>query len=276
MPRGKSSANGSYAYGNSSANEPLISVSDLVKGFNGRSVLEGVSFHVNAGETVGIIGPSGCGKSTILKILCGLIPPDGGRIVMNSREIGLVFQGSALLNSLTVRENLALPLRSRHLNPAEEERIIAEKLKLVGLGDYLNSYPTQLSGGQQKRTSFARAIVNDPRVILYDEPTTGLDPVMSTIIEDYMINLGEQLRPASIVVTHQFSTWTRTAERIILLHAGKVQWEGNPSEALTTDNPYMKQFAHAMREGPMLAADLETRDEWTSSETDMDTDWFTH
>lgn len=275
MPRGKS-ADGSYSYGNSSAHAPLISVSDLVKGFNGRSVLEGVSFHVNAGETVGIIGPSGCGKSTILKILCGLIPPDNGRIVMNSREIGLVFQGSALLNSLTVRENLALPLRARQLKPAEEEQIIAEKLKLVGLGDYLNAYPTQLSGGQQKRTSFARAIVNEPRVILYDEPTTGLDPVMSTIIEDYMINLGEQLKPASIVVTHQFSTWTRTAERIILLHAGKVQWEGTPSEALTTENPYMKQFAHATREGPMLAADLETRDEWTSSETDMDTDWFTH
>jgi phospholipid/cholesterol/gamma-HCH transport system ATP-binding protein len=269
MPRGKSSANGSYTYGNSSANEPLIRVSDLVKGFNGRAVLEGVSFHVNAGETVGIIGPSGCGKSTILKILCGLIPPDGGQIVMNSREIGLVFQGSALLNSLTLRENLALALRPRHLSPTEQDRIIADKLKLVGLADYLNAYPTQLSGGQQKRTSFARAIVNEPRVILYDEPTTGLDPVMSTVIEDYMIDLGEQLRPASIVVTHQFSTWTRTAERVILLHAGKVQWEGKPSEALTTDNPFMKQFAHATRDGPMLAADMEVHEEW------IGTDWYT-
>ena len=271
MPRAKSSKNGPQANNHSSANEPMISVSDLFKGFNGRHVLEGVSFHVNSGETLGIIGPSGCGKSTILKLLCGLVTPDSGKIVMRSKEIGLVFQGSALLNSLTLRENLALPLRTRNLSKEEENRIIAEKLKLVGLGDYLDAYPTQLSGGQQKRTSFARAIVNEPRVILYDEPTTGLDPIMSTVIEDYMINLGEQLKPASIVVTHQFSTWTRTAERIILLHSGKVQWEGTPAEALTTDNPFMKQFAHASREGPMLTADLEESTEWISP--DVGTDW---
>ena len=203
--------------------------------------------------------------------MCGLLPADSGKIDLQTREIGLVFQGSALLNSLTLRENLSLPLRSRNLSKQEEDKIIAEKLKLVGLGDYLDAYPTQLSGGQQKRTSFARAIVNEPRVILYDEPTTGLDPIMSTIIEDYMINLGEQLKPASIVVTHQFSTWTRTAERIILLHSGKVQWEGTPAEALTTDNPFMKQFAHASREGPMLTADLEESTEWISP--DVGTDW---
>jgi phospholipid/cholesterol/gamma-HCH transport system ATP-binding protein len=267
MPRVKSPTNGQRSNGTSPNNEPLVSVSDLFKGFNGRKVLEGVSFHVNAGETLGIIGPSGCGKSTILKLLCGLAVPDSGQIVMQSKEIGLVFQSSALLNSLTLRENLALPLRARKLNKQEEDRIIADKLKLVGLAEYLDAYPTQLSGGQQKRTSFARAIVNEPRVILYDEPTTGLDPVMSTVIEDYMIDLGENLKPASIVVTHQFSTWTRTAERVILLHAGKVQWEGTPAQALTTENPFMKQFAHATRDGPMLAAELEEREEWIS------TDW---
>lgn len=255
-----------------SVDGPVIRVENLVKSFNGRHVLQGVNFHVNAGETLGIIGPSGCGKSTILKLLCGLVPPDSGNIVMQSNRIGLVFQGSALLNSLTLRENLALPLRSKHLKKDEEDRIIAEKLKLVGLGDYLDAYPTQLSGGQQKRTSFARAVVNEPRVILYDEPITGLDPIMSTIIEDYMITLGEQLKPASIVVTHQFSTWTRTAERIILLHSGRVQWEGTPSEALTTDNPFMKQFAHATREGPMLTTDLEESSEWISPEISAD-DW---
>jgi phospholipid/cholesterol/gamma-HCH transport system ATP-binding protein len=238
-------------------NEPLVSVRNLVKRFGDREVLEGISFDVKAGETVGIIGPSGCGKSTILKLLCGLLQPDGGEIVLQSHDIGLVFQSSALLNSLDLRENLALALRSRHLSKQEQDRIISEKLTLVGLGDYMYAYPTQLSGGQQKRTSFARAIANDPRVILYDEPTTGLDPVMSTVIEDYMIALGKQLKPASIVVTHQQSTWSRTADRILLMHAGRIQWEGPPEEAMNTDNPYMHQFAHAIKEGPMFVAGVE-------------------
>lgn len=232
---------------------PFIQVIDLRKSFNGREVLKGVSFKVWAGETLAIIGPSGCGKSTILKHLCGLLIPDSGQIIKGSDEIGLVFQGSALLNSLTVRENLALALRRRKLPKAEQDRIISEKLNLVGLGDYLDAYPTQLSGGQQKRTSFARAIVNDPRIILYDEPTTGLDPVMSTVIEDYMIELEHQLRAACIVVTHQLTTWSRTADRVYLLHAGQFVWEGKPDDALKSDDPYMKQFAHATREGPMAA-----------------------
>jgi len=238
---------------NHSRNEPIISVRNLAKGFDHRDVLEGVSFEVNAGETIGIIGPSGCGKSTILKLICGLLTPDQGEIEVRTKDIGLVFQGSALLNSLHVRDNLALALRGRKLKPADEDKIIAEKLDLVGLSDYMYAYPTQLSGGQQKRTSFARAIVNDPKVILYDEPTTGLDPVMSTVIEDYMIELGKQQHSASIVVTHQFSTWTRTAERIILLCSGKIQWQGPPKEAIISDNPFMKQFAHAEKEGPISA-----------------------
>jgi len=239
--------------------EPIISVRHVAKAFAGRPVLRDVSFSVRAGETLGLIGPSGCGKSTLLKLLCGLLYPDAGEIKMATRNIGLVFQGSALLNSLDVRENLAIALRERHLKPKEEDVIIAEKLRLVGLEDFMYAYPTELSGGQQKRTSFARAIVNDPAVILYDEPTTGLDPVMSTIIEDYMIELGrqQQLRPASIVVTHQYSTWFRTAERVILLHNGTVVWEGAPQEATTTEDPYMKQFAHGLREGPMLETGLE-------------------
>lgn len=232
--------------------QPLISVRGLRKSFGEKEVLRGIDFDIFAGEMVGIIGPSGCGKSTILKLLCGLLEPDAGEIKISSDDIGLVFQGSALLNSLTVGQNLALPLRSRKLKRQERDKIINMKLALVGLTDYVDAYPTQLSGGQQKRTSFARAIVNDPRIIFYDEPTTGLDPVMSTVVEDYMIELENQLQAASIVVTHQYSTWTRTVDRIILLHAGQVVWQGKPSEAVTSDNPYMRQFAHATREGPML------------------------
>lgn len=229
----------------------MIEVNDLWKAFNGRQVLKGVSFKVWPGETLAIIGPSGCGKSTILKHLCGLLVPDSGEIIKRSDEIGLVFQASALLNSLTVRENLALGLRRRKLSKRDQEEIIVSKLKLVGLSDYIDAYPTQLSGGQQKRTGFARAIVNDPKIILYDEPTTGLDPVMSTVIEDYIIELEQELQAASIVVTHQLSTWSRTADRVNLMFAGNMVWKGKPEEALASDDRYMKQFAHAMRQGPM-------------------------
>lgn len=234
--------------------EPAIKVVDLHKSFEGREVLKGISFEVYPGETLGIIGPSGCGKSTILKLLCGLIPPDSGQIIKASDELGLVFQGSALLNSYTVRENLQLALRRRDLTKEQQEKQIRETLALVGLADYLDYYPNELSGGQQKRTSFARAVVYNPRIILYDEPTTGLDPVMSTIIEDYMIELESQLHAASIVVTHQYSTWTRTADRIIMMHAGRIVWEGEPQEAIDSQNAYIHQFAHATREGPMLDA----------------------
>jgi len=236
--------------------EPVLEVVNIHKAFGDRQILKGVSFQVFAGEMLGLIGPSGCGKSTMLKIICGLLEPDEGEVIKRSDDIGLVFQGSALLNSLTVRENLAIALERKHFNKEKQDSIIQEKLSLVGLGDFIDAYPTSLSGGQQKRTSFARAIVNDPSIILYDEPTTGLDPVMSTVIEDYMIDLGKKLLPASIVVTHQYSTWTRTTDRVLLMHAGKIVWEGSPSEGITSENPYMKQFAHATREGPMLAGSV--------------------
>jgi phospholipid/cholesterol/gamma-HCH transport system ATP-binding protein len=231
----------------------MISVRDLRKSFGDREVLKGISFDVYAGETLGIIGPSGCGKSTILKLLCGLLVPDGGTVTLSSDRYSLVFQGSALLNSLSVSENLRLPLRNAKMSKADQDKKIAETLKLVGLDGFDASFPSNLSGGQQKRTSFARAIVNDPQIILYDEPTTGLDPVMSTVIEDYMITLETQLHAASIVVTHQLSTWTRTAHRIILMHAGKIVWEGRPADAVVSEDPFMKQFAKATKEGPMLA-----------------------
>ena len=235
------------------ATPAMLEIQNLHKAFGSREVLKGISFDVHTGEMVGLIGPSGCGKSTILKLICGLLTPDEGQVVRRSDEIGLVFQGSALLNSLTIRENLALALYHRNLSKAEENETIKEKLQLVGLADYVDSYPTQLSGGQQKRTSFARAIVNDPKIILYDEPTTGLDPVMSTIIEDYMIKLGEELKAASIIVTHQYSTWTRTTERVILMHSGDTVWKGSTKEAMHSDNAYMKQFAEGLKEGPMLS-----------------------
>lgn len=236
--------------------EPVLQVRNIHKAFGDRKILQGVSFDVYAGEMLGLIGPSGCGKSTILKIICGLLEPDSGEVIRRSDEIGLVFQGSALLNSLSVRNNLALALDSRNLSRAEEDKIIREKLALVELADFMYASPTKLSGGQQKRTSFARAIVNDPKIILYDEPTTGLDPVMSTVIEDYMIVLSKQLSAASIVVTHQHSTWTRTTNRVVLMFEGKIVWQGTPEEGIKSSDPFIKQFASGSREGPMLATKI--------------------
>ena len=232
--------------------KPMVEVKDVYKAFGDKPILKGVTFNVYPGEILGLVGKSGCGKSTMLKILCGLLEPDSGLIRMHSDEVGLVFQGSALLNSYTVKENLAIALRRRKLNRKEQERIISEKLELVGLRGFEDKYPSQLSGGQQKRTSFARAIVNDPKIIFYDEPTTGLDPVISTVIEDYMNELEDRLNAASIVVTHQLSTWTRTADRVLLMHDGRIEWEGTPDEALISSNPYIQQFAYAKREGPLL------------------------
>jgi phospholipid/cholesterol/gamma-HCH transport system ATP-binding protein len=236
--------------------EPVLQLRNIHKAFGNRKILQGVSFDVYAGEMLALIGPSGCGKSTILKIICGLLEPDEGEVIRKSDDIGLVFQGSALLNSLSVRNNLALALENRNLSRTEEDRIIREKLALVELGDFIDASPTKLSGGQQKRTSFARAIVNDPKIILYDEPTTGLDPVMSTVIEDYMIVLSKQLHAASIVVTHQHSTWTRTTNRVVLMFEGKIVWEGTPDQGVVSDDPFMKQFATGSREGPMLATKI--------------------
>lgn len=232
--------------------EPVLQIRNIHKSFGQREILKGVSFDVYAGEMLGLIGPSGCGKSTLLKIICGLLEPDAGEVIRLSDDIGLVFQGSALLNSLSVRDNLALALLRRKLSRAQQDAIIKEKLELVELGDFMYSSPTKLSGGQQKRTGFARAIVNDPRIILYDEPTTGLDPVMSTIIADYMITLSKRLHNASIVVTHQHSTWTRTTDRVVLMFEGNIVWEGTPEEGMKSSDPYMAQFASGSREGPML------------------------
>lgn len=234
--------------------EAAIEVTNLHKSFEERAVLKGISFKVFPGETLGIVGPSGCGKSTILKILCGLLDADQGTIVKRSDELGLVFQGSALLNSLTVRENLMLALRGHSMSADEKESRIRNTLDLVGLADHIDYFPSELSGGQQKRTSFARAVVFGPKIILYDEPTTGLDPVMSTIVEDYIMELEKETQAASIVVTHQFSTWTRTADRIIMMHAGRIVWEGTPEQAVEDRNEYIYQFAHAKKEGPMLNA----------------------
>jgi phospholipid/cholesterol/gamma-HCH transport system ATP-binding protein len=233
-----------------------IEVKNLKKSFEDKVVINDISFKVNDGEILAIVGFSGSGKSTVLKLISGLIPYDEGEIITSDGDIAMVFQYSALFDSLNVFENISFALRERKdlrkLYTHEQlQQIVAQKLELVGLQGIENKYPSELSGGMQKRVSFARAIVTNPNTILYDEPTAGLDPMSSTLIEDYIVSLKHEINAASIVVTHQMSTITRTADRVIMLYDGKIVFEGSPQELLKQDNPYTKQFVTASLEGPM-------------------------
>lgn len=235
----------------------LIDVQNVSKSFNDLKVLDNISLSVNSGENLAIVGPSGVGKSTLLRIITGLEVPDNGKVILNTKEISMVFQYSALLNSYTVGENISLALHDSKLSKKDKQEKILEKLRLVGLESYINSYPDQLSGGQRKRVGFARAIANDPEVILYDEPTSGLDPILSTLIEDYINKLSKEFHVASIVVTHQLSTVQRIANTVAMLYNGKIVWAGNPADFMKSENPYVKQFVNAEVEGPIHSALLE-------------------
>ena len=233
-----------------------IKVNNLIKSFDGRKVLDGISFEVADGETLAVVGFSGSGKSTVLKLICGLIEKDNGDIITSEGDVAMVFQYSALFDSLNVADNISFALRERRdlrnkYTEAELKDIVSKKLELVGLKGIERKFPSELSGGMQKRVSFARAIVTEPKTILYDEPTAGLDPISSTLIEDYIVRLQQETNAASIVVTHQMSTIQRTANKLIMLYDGKIVFAGTPQEMLRQDNEYTKQFVTASLEGPM-------------------------
>lgn len=234
----------------------MIKVENLVKKFDDKTVLNDISFEIKDGETLAIVGFSGSGKSTILKIICGLLEKDSGTIKTSEGDIAMVFQYSALFDSLNVFDNIIFALRERKdlrkLYTEEDlKQIVTEKLKLVGLEGIEEKFPSELSGGMQKRVSFARAIVTNPKTILYDEPTAGLDPISSTLIEDYIVRLKEETHASSIVVTHQMSTIQRTADKVLMLYNGKCVFSGTPQEMYDNGNEYTKQFVTASLSGPM-------------------------
>ena len=236
----------------------MIKLRSLTKYFGKLKVLENISFDIPEGDFLAIIGPSGCGKSTLLRLLLRLEEPTAGSIYINGQEvgsldeegliklrqkIGMVFQFGALFDSLTVFENVAFPLRE-HTKMSEREiaRVVKEKLKMVGMEGSEDLMPEELSGGMQKRVGIARALAFNPSIILFDEPTTGLDPVTSSTIEDLMIKLSQELRVTSIVVTHVMPTVYRVAKRIVMLNEGKFIEVGTPEEAQRTDNPIVRKF----------------------------------
>jgi len=239
----------------------MINIKNLTKQFNSHKVIDNISFDINDGETLAIIGPSGCGKSTFLRLLLRLEDPTAGKIFIDGQDIGaldeerlvlvrqklgMVFQSSALFDSLSVFENIAFALRE-HTKKGETEimRIVSEKLSFVGLSGKEQLMPSELSGGMQKRVSIARALAFSPKIILYDEPTTGLDPITSTNIENLMNKLSKELKVTSIVVTHQLSTIFRTASRIVMLDNGKIILGGTVSEVKKSVNPTIREFISA-------------------------------
>lgn len=238
--------------------EPLIRCVDLHKSFNGLRVLEGLHLEVFRGETLVIIGESGCGKSVLLKHLIGLLKPDRGHVYFAGTDIttlserdlipirtrfGMLFQGSALFDSLSVGENVAFPLREhRRLPEAEIRRIVAEKLAVVGLEGIEEKMPSELSGGMQKRVALARAIALDPEVILYDEPTTGLDPLHADDINDLIIHTQRTVQATTIIVTHDIVSACRVADRIVMLHRGRIIAGGTPEEILDSPVPEVRHF----------------------------------
>lgn len=236
----------------------LIELKNVTKIYGKKPILKKISFNVRSGETVAVVGFSGSGKSTVLKLISGLICANSGEITVNDKNLAMVFQYSALFDSLNIYENVAFALRERKefkkkYKEKELMEMVTDKLAKVGLYNIENKYPSELSGGMQKRVSFARAIMTSPKIILYDEPTAGLDPVSSTVIEDYIVHLKHETNAASIVVTHQMSTIQRTADRVIMLYKGRIVWEGTPKEMLNAVDPFAYQFVNARKDGPMIS-----------------------
>ncbi|MFZ1072613.1 MAG: ATP-binding cassette domain-containing protein [Verrucomicrobiia bacterium] len=234
-----------------------LQVRGLRKSFNGEEVLRGVDFDVKPGEIFVIMGPSGSGKSVLLKHLIGLELPDAGEIFINGESIqtpeiaakyrmALVFQSGALLNSLTVGENVGLYLSEHRLKPPEEiQRIVTEKLEDVGLKDTADKMPDELSGGMKKRAALARALVIEPQLILYDEPTSELDPLSAIVIGEEIVRLKERVRVTSLVVSHDRDLAFGVADRIAVINEGRILTIGTPDEVKRFDDPLVQSFLHA-------------------------------
>jgi phospholipid/cholesterol/gamma-HCH transport system ATP-binding protein len=247
--------------------QPHIEVTNLVRSFDGRRVLDGVTFKVARGETIVILGGSGCGKSTLLRHIIGSLKPDSGEIKLMGKEItqmgelgfseirkkfGMLFQGSALLNSISVGENVALPLQEHtNLSPDIIDIMVKMKTSMVGLTGFEHLMPSQISGGMKKRVALARAIAMDPEILFCDEPTAGLDPVMTAVVDVLINDLCKKLGMTAVVVTHDMASVYRIADHIVMLNKGRVIFEGSVDQIKASQDPYVKQFINGEADGPI-------------------------
>ncbi len=246
--------------------ESLIRFEKVAKSFGSQTVLNGVDLEIRSGETIVIIGRSGCGKSVLLKHVIGLIRPDSGKVLVRGTDLkdlheaeltalrskfGMVFQASALFDSLTVAENVGFALRRQGVVEAKIEEIVSEKLRLVGLAGVGEKKPAELSGGMKKRVGLARALAQDPEVILYDEPTTGLDPIMADAINDLIIETRERVGVTSVVVTHDMVSAYKIGGRIAMLYQGKMRCIGTPDEIRNSRDEVVQQFITGRARGPI-------------------------
>ncbi|HRK62692.1 MAG TPA: ABC transporter ATP-binding protein [Candidatus Omnitrophota bacterium] len=244
-----------------------IEIRDVYKSFGSKEVLKGVNLVINEGETLVVIGSSGGGKSVLLKLITGLIEPDRGEILFDGKRLsdmsmdeaeqhqmkfGMLFQSAALFDSLNVMENVGFVLQEhRGMKESELRPIVREKLRMVGLEGIENQMPASLSGGMKKRVGLARAICYDPQVIVYDEPTTGLDPINSDVINDLIISMQEKLKVTSVAVTHDMVSAYKVADRIAMLYRGQIVGIGTPDEIQKTQNPVIRQFVTGSAHGPI-------------------------
>jgi len=264
----------------------MIDVINLHKSFNGKKVLKGANLTIDTGVTEVIIGRSGCGKSVLLKNIIGILKPNSGQVVIDGQDItklsgnglkdlrmqfGMLFQGSALFDSLTVGENVGFNL-IEHTDTDRHTIIkrVKEALSLVDLHDIENLMPSELSGGMKKRVGLARAICMNPKIILYDEPTTGLDPIMADAVNDLIMHLHDKLEVTSIIVTHDMVSAYKIASKIAMLYDGDIIAEGTPDEIKNTDNSVVKQFVTGAAKGPITQKESLLYNSLTEASGDLD------
>ncbi|OGI00540.1 MAG: hypothetical protein A2Y25_00025 [Candidatus Melainabacteria bacterium GWF2_37_15] len=222
---------------------PIISFKNVTLSFGNKQVLDGLTFDIYPKEIVTIAGPSGSGKSTILKIISGLLKPDSGEVTINAERFGMAFQYGALFNSMTVKENLSLPLEeTTDLSHKEIKKRVQESLKIVELEHTIDMYPSELSGGMQKRISIARALALHPEILLYDEPSTGLDPPTAARLEEDMLKFRDKIGLTSIVVTHDVETIMHVSDRVLILDNGHIVWQGTNEEFRKDESSYPCSF----------------------------------
>jgi phospholipid/cholesterol/gamma-HCH transport system ATP-binding protein len=247
---------------------PKISLRGVTKSFGPKKVLQGIDLDVAAGESVVVIGGSGSGKSVLLKCILGLMQPESGSIKIDDeetvglgdgrraavmRKFGMLFQGGALFDSLRVWENVAFgPIQSDGMAPAKAKEIAIAKLGNVGLGPEIGElYPSELSGGMQKRVALARAIAREPEIIFFDEPTTGLDPIMADVINDLIVKCVSDLGATAISITHDMASARKIGHRIAMLYDGRLIWQGPVGDIDRSGNAHVEQFIHGRAEGPI-------------------------